>query len=184
MRTNTTERARTSLNKILMVFLGIIVIAIISGCSDNNTNAKNATNSTNATSSDNNKTNEVLHTDFSSEAVVSVQPTDGGTAIGDATITYNEETKVMSVEVKVAGLKPDSEHVQHIHSGTCKEYGDAIYSLDNLKANADGEASTTNTFQDVEKFDVANMILNIHQGSDLEGDNAKQISCGVVMASE
>jgi hypothetical protein len=126
----------------------------------------------------------VLQTDFSNKATVNLQPTEGGTATGEATMTYNEETKVLSVEVKATGLEPDSEHLQHLHTGTCTEYGDVIHQLDNLKANADGEASSTNTFQNVEKFDAANMVLNIHQGADMEGDNAKQISCGIVTASE
>ncbi len=174
-------RKEGALKKMILVGLGVIMITVISGCSDNN---MNTTNNTDVKDNNQTSTNEVLQTDFSSKAAVALQPIGGGTVTGESAITYNEETKVMSVEVEVTGLDPDSEHVQHIHVGTCEEPGEAIHPLDNLKANADGEASTTNTFQDVEQFDVANMVLNIHQGADLEGDNAKQISCGIVVASE
>jgi Tfp pilus assembly protein PilW len=183
-----TSGIKTSLKKIMMVSLSAVVIMVMSGCSGNNTNnasnADNVNNANSANSNNNTKTNDVLQTDFSNTATVKLQPTEGGTAAGEATITYNEETKVMSVEVEATGLEPDSEHLQHLHSGTCEEYGDVIHPLDTLKADGDGEASSTNTFQDVEKFDVANMVLNIHQGADLEGDNANQISCGIVQASE
>ena len=168
-------QAKTILKQMMVISLSVVVILIMSGCGDDNQNTTDIINNTDA--------NDVLQTDFSNNATVNIQPVEGGTATGEATITYNDETKVMSVEVKATGLEPDSEHMQHIHSGTCEEFGDIIYPLDNLKADGNGEASSTNTFQDVEKFDAANMILNIHHGPDMEGDNPKQISCGIVTAS-
>lgn len=183
----TSIRREGIMKRIIVVGLGAIVITVMSGCTGESINAnnKNPSNDTSMNAnSGNTTTNEVLKTDFANEALVALQPIAGGTVAGEAAITYNEETKVMSVEVSAAGLEPESEHVQHIHAGTCEEPGEAVYPLDNLKANGDGEASTTNTFQDIEAFDVANMVLNIHKGADLEGDNAQQIACGTVLASE
>lgn len=176
MNMRTRKRTKANIDKVIVFCFAAVVVSMMSGCNDGKADAPKNNNNTMA--------NDVLQTDFSNKAKVDLQPTTGVSGKGEATITYNQETKVMSVEVQVTGLEPDSEYMQHIHQGNCAEYGDIIHSLDNLKANGDGEASTTNTFQDVEQFDVSNMVLNIHQGPDMVGDNANQMSCGIVIASE
>lgn len=111
---------------------------------------------------------------------------------GTATITKTDDG-YSHVVVEVTGLEPNTEHMNHIHVGpSCENPGDHLVSLENLVADAQGNATATtearadDAGQPVTFDSVTNgsRILVIHAGPDGSTEANKQhLACGVISAS-
>jgi Cu/Zn superoxide dismutase len=101
-------------------------------------------------------------------AAVEVAPTGGsyGTPQGSATITYNPDTRTLTVVVNASGLTPGA-HAAHVHIGSCQSQGPVKYMLMDFLANAHGKiVNETRTVTDVRTpIPPSGWYLNLHQGN-------------------
>jgi Cu/Zn superoxide dismutase len=111
---------------------------------------------------------------------------------GTATITKTTDG-YSEIVVEVTGLEPSTEHMNHIHVGpSCTSPADHLIALENLVADAEGNASATTqaredeTGQPVTFDSVTNgsRVLMIHKGpDDSTAENKERLACGTVSAS-
>lgn len=142
-------------------------------------------------------------------AVAELEPTEGHSARGRVVFTPDESGSVMKVRVELSGLQP-GKHGFHIHTTPdCAGDGSAagghfnpqdvahgapgepphhIGDMGNVTANADGEVSTTLTFEKL-AFSGPDNILNrpviVHGGADdlqsqPSGDAGPRVACGII----
>lgn len=108
-------------------------------------------------------------------------------AVGDSGVTGTGEivksTGGFTVTMKLKGLAPSSNHVNHIHNGSCTANGGIAIALQPLAADASGAATATSTISQEFTVPAAGWYLNVHTGPDLQGANAKPIACGNVASS-
>jgi hypothetical protein len=104
------------------------------------------------------------------------------------TVQVSKMTGGFVVTVTVSGLAPNSSHINHIHKGNCPGAPgpiatDVITALQPLVADASGKATATTMVQHDYAPDPAGWYANVHAGPDLQGANAKSISCGNLPAT-
>jgi len=99
---------------------------------------------------------------------------------GTATLTLDTKTSNMTVTVKLAGLKPNSTHPNHIHSGTVEKPGSVVYVLNNLVADGQGSATQTTVVKNVKDIPASGWIVNIHEGPGMTGTQGDQLAAGAV----
>ncbi|MBO0838614.1 MAG: CHRD domain-containing protein [Actinobacteria bacterium] len=84
---------------------------------------------------------------------------------GRASLSYNAAAHTLSVSVEAAGLKPNTRHAAHIHSGSCQVQGPVVYGLPDLVAGADGTATLKATVNGVMTPPPAQgWYVNVHEG--------------------
>ena len=93
-----------------------------------------------------------------------------------------------TVTLRIKGLVANSNHVNHIHRGSCAGSPgpiatDVISALLPLVADAFGNASSTTMVPHEFVLAAEGWYANIHAGPDLQGANAKSISCGNLQAA-
>lgn len=102
---------------------------------------------------------------------------------GMAHLTLSGHT--LTVHMTVDGLAPGSEHVAHIHAGSCASQGAVVYPLDMIKADASGKATVTTTIQDVMTIPAQGWYINLHYGTDLSTQTGfDPIACGDVVLNK
>ncbi len=99
------------------------------------------------------------------------------------TLEVVKGTSSFTLTLKIKGLAPSSNHVNHIHKGTCPGAPgpiatDVIGALQPVVADASGTATATTTVPVAYAVPSTGWYANIHAGPDLQGPNAKSISCG------
>jgi len=105
----------------------------------------------------------------------------GENASGTATLSISGHT--LKVELTLTGLEPNSQHMAHIHTGSCSSQGPVLYPLPVIKANAAGKATLTTTIQNVTTIPSTGWYVNVHRGIDLSTQSGfDPISCGDVTA--
>jgi hypothetical protein len=85
--------------------------------------------------------------------------------------------------IRLKGLPPNSNHIAHIHLGTCANNGAIDLPLQPLAADGAGKATSTTTLNKDYVIPAAGWYANVHQGPDLQGDNARPMACGDLQAS-
>jgi hypothetical protein len=85
--------------------------------------------------------------------------------------------------VRLQGLPPNSNHIAHIHLGSCAASGAIHLPLQPLAADAAGNASSITTLNQEYAIPPAGWYANVHQGPDLQGDNARPLACGDLKAA-
>ncbi len=100
---------------------------------------------------------------------------DGNGVTGNATLTEVDDGTTQVV-VEMTGL--DGTHANHLHHGTCDAQGEVHVTLDELQAEADGDATATTTFGDPElaHFETGHYVA-VHEAGGMPG---AVISCGDV----
>src|SRR5579883_2118620 len=102
---------------------------------------------------------------------------------GEASLTLSGHT--LKVELTLSGLAPKSEHMAHIHAGTCASQGSVIYPLTPIKADASGKASVTTTIQNVTTIPAQGWYINVHDSTDISTQTGfDPIACGDVMLNK
>ncbi len=91
--------------------------------------------------------------------------------------------RTLTVKVTVTGLAPKSQHMVHIHSGSCASQGSVVYPLTALTADASGKATSTTTIQNVTTIPATGWYVNVHNTTDLSTQTGfDPISCGDITA--
>jgi len=82
----------------------------------------------------------------------------------------------------VVGLAGNSTHPDHIHVGDCDDNGPILYPLNNVVANAAGDAHTTTVIPDVEGgIPASGWYVNVHRSTNLTTQTGfDPIACGNV----
>jgi len=106
----------------------------------------------------------------------------GGSGV-DGTVLVVKGTGSFTVTVTVKGLAAGSNHINHIHKGNCPGSPgpiatDVITALQPLVADASGNATATTMVAHDFVLPAEGWYANVHAGPDLQGANAKSISCG------
>jgi Cu/Zn superoxide dismutase len=103
-------------------------------------------------------------------------------ASGNATLTLSGHT--LTVELTLTGLEPNSQHMAHIHSGSCASQGPVVYNLTVVKADASGKSTTTTVIQNVNAIPASGWYINVHYGTDLSTQTGfDPIACGDVVVN-
>lgn len=100
---------------------------------------------------------------------------------GTADLKWNAQSHELSVTVTMSGLQAKTIHPAHIHSGSCAKPSDAVvYPLDNVVADADGNAKVTTVIQNVANgITASGWYINVHNGPDMmTADQKMSITCG------
>ena len=85
--------------------------------------------------------------------------------------------------VRLRGLPPSSNHIAHIHLGSCAANGAIDVPLQPLVADGSGNASSATAVNKDYAIPPAGWYANVHQGPDLQGDNARPLACGDLKAA-
>ena len=85
--------------------------------------------------------------------------------------------------IRLKGLPANSNHIAHIHLGSCASNGAIDLPLQPLAADGSGNAASTTTLNRDYVIPAAGWYANVHQGPDLQGDNAKPMACGDLKAA-
>ncbi|HEU5379663.1 MAG TPA: CHRD domain-containing protein [Ktedonobacteraceae bacterium] len=111
-----------------------------------------------------------------------------------ATISPNENAggvvhlsiveNALKVQLVMTGLEPNSQHVAHIHAGSCAKQGAVVYHLPVIKADSAGKATVTTTIPNVSTIPATGWYVNVHRGTDLSTQTGfDPIACGDVVLS-
>jgi hypothetical protein len=101
---------------------------------------------------------------------------------GSAQLSLSGRT--LTVQLTMTGLAPKTQHMVHIHSGSCASQGAVIYPLTTLTADASGKAVSTTTIPNVTTIPATGWYVNVHNGVDLSTQTGfDPISCGDVTPS-
>ncbi|HLZ63857.1 MAG TPA: CHRD domain-containing protein [Ktedonosporobacter sp.] len=145
--------------------IGVLVMSLVlAGCDSPSTSSSAAT----ATST--------------SGTVVRANVTLNHTPSGAADLSWDPTTHALTVKLALTGLTPGSTHPAHIHAGTCKNAGKALYTLEDVVADAKGAASSITKIPNVTSGIPANgWYVNVHNGPNMTPDTqALPISCADV----
>ena len=114
-----------------------------------------------------------------SQAHATLQHTPRGTA----TLSWNSESENLTVTIKLFGLAGNSTHPAHIHGGDCDDNGPIVYPLNNVVANAAGDATVTTVIHEVEGgIPDGAWYVNVHNGPGLmPAAQFDPIACGNVL---
>ncbi len=97
-------------------------------------------------------------------------------ASGTIMLTKGEGT--VMVELQVTGLAADSQHVSHIHVGSCQQTGGIIYALNPVIADGTGAADTKTLVHATYPPAGGHWYVVVHAGPDMQGTNAAYLLCG------
>lgn len=101
---------------------------------------------------------------------------------GKADLSLSGHT--MTVHLTVTGLAPKTQHMVHIHAGSCTSQGAVVYPLTTLTADASGKAVSTTTIQNVTTIPSTGWYVNVHNSTDLSTQTGfDPITCGDVTTS-
>jgi hypothetical protein len=103
----------------------------------------------------------------------------GQSATGAADLSLSGGS--LTVVLTVHGLAPSTAHIAHIHSGSCESQGAVVYPLDQLPANANGDATSTTTIANVSSIPAGQWYVNVHRGPALTDQTGfDPVACGDV----
>ncbi len=111
-----------------------------------------------------------------SELTNAFSPNEASAGVVQLTLSGN----ILTVKLAMSGLEPNSNHMAHIHQGSCVSQGKVVYALNSLKADAMGNAVSTTTITGV-KTVAPNWYVNVHMSTDVstqQGNNP--VVCGEV----
>ncbi|HKO24047.1 MAG TPA: CHRD domain-containing protein, partial [Chloroflexota bacterium] len=112
-----------------------------------------------------------------SRAVATLAPQNGSKVSGVAFLIKDVHTGQVDVFTQVSGLAPYSVHPAHIHRGTsCSAGGPILYRFPDLKANAQGIATTQTTIN-ARSIPASGWYINVHQGPGMD----TSLACGLVL---
>jgi hypothetical protein len=97
-------------------------------------------------------------------------------AAGTILLTKGEGT--VTLELQITGLAADSQHVSHIHIGSCQQTGGIIYALNPVVADGTGVADTKSLVHATYPPASGHWYVVVHAGPDMQGANATYLLCG------
>jgi hypothetical protein len=92
---------------------------------------------------------------------------------------------MLTVKITLTGLAPSSTHPSHIHTGSCSNQGAVVYPLQNIVADATGNATVTTMVPNITNgIPASGWYVNVHNGPGLSPDEQfLPIVCGDVVNS-
>jgi hypothetical protein len=94
-------------------------------------------------------------------SVTLLAPMKNSKVTGAVAVMTSTTPGMMTVAVTVSGLKPNTTHAEHIHSGSCANQGPVVYPLANLVADAQGDAMAISTIK-VGSAPTKGFYVNVH----------------------
>ena len=132
----------------LLAVLSVVVVLLLSGCG--------GTSSASTSSGKATPTRAVSGT--AGSAALKHAPR------GTATIDWNPANQNLTVKISLVGLAPSSTHPAQIYSGSCAKQGAAVYTLNNVQANAGGVGSSTTVIKNVKTIPTGGLNIIVHNG--------------------
>lgn len=83
---------------------------------------------------------------------------------GTVSLNWDHTTKMLTVQVMMTGLAPNSTHPNHIHEGSCGSMGKILYPLTKLVADAHGVAQATTKINLPQGIPAKGLALHVHNG--------------------
>ena len=106
----------------------------------------------------------------------------GISTTASGTVTLTTQPSNLLVELKIAGLQPNSSHVSHIHVGSCQQRGNISLALSTVAADAQGDADAKTTLTASYPPASGTWYVVVHAGPDMQGTNATYLLCGNLFA--
>lgn len=153
--------------------LAVLALLLLAGCG-NGTSASSSSSSASSSQGG------------SSTATVTATASGGNSALaalthaptGTASLSWDHTTKMLTVQMMLIGLAPNSIHPNHIHEGSCVNEGKVLYPLTNLVADAHGVANATTKINLPNGIPAKGLYLNVHNGPGLSpADQFLPIAC-------
>jgi Cu/Zn superoxide dismutase len=104
------------------------------------------------------------------------------TVTASGTATLQVQSAGVTIELAISGLQPNSKHVSHIHLGSCQQRGGIAISLNEVTADAQGNADTKTTIAATYPPATGTWYVVVHAGPDMQGTNATYLLCGNLFA--
>jgi len=103
----------------------------------------------------------------------------GSTAGGTIHLTSDPGAGSLTVELVIKGLQAGSSHISHVHVGSCSQTGGIAFALNQVIADAQGNADIKTTVpKTFPPPSGTTWYVVVHQGPDLQGSNAAYLMCG------
>jgi hypothetical protein len=106
----------------------------------------------------------------------------GVKANASGTITVTAPAGQMAVRLKITGLQANSSHISHVHIGSCRQNGNIALALNQVIADAQGEADVKTTVKATYPPANGTWYVVVHAGPDMQGTNASYLLCGNLFA--
>ena len=104
---------------------------------------------------------------------------DGVRNPASGTVVVTAGSGTVTLELKVAGLQPDSSHVAHIHVGSCQQRGGIAFALNQVVADAQGNSDSRTTLGLTFPPAQGTWYVVVHAGPDMQGPaSASYLLCG------
>jgi len=104
------------------------------------------------------------------------------TVTASGTATLQVQSGSVTLELAISGLQPNSKHVSHIHLGSCQQRGSIAIGLNEVTADAQGNADTKTTITATYPPASGTWYVVVHAGPDMQGTNATYLLCGNLFA--
>jgi len=104
------------------------------------------------------------------------------TVTASGTATLQVQSGSITLELAITGLQPNSMHVSHIHLGSCQQRGGIAIGLNEVTADAQGNADTKTTITATYPPTTGTWYVVVHAGPDMQGTNATYLLCGNLFA--
>ena len=105
-----------------------------------------------------------------------INPEPGVRASGTVTVFAGPTST--TIEVKISGLAPTSNHVSHIHTSSCQSHGPIKFALNQVIADGQGEADTRTFLNEKFPGSAGRWYVVVHAGPDMQGTSANYLLCG------
>jgi len=104
------------------------------------------------------------------------------TVTASGTATLQVQAGSVTLELAISGLQANSKHVSHIHLGSCQQRGSIAIGLNEVTADAQGNADTKTTITATYPPASGTWYVVVHAGPDMQGTNATYLLCGNLFA--
>jgi len=81
----------------------------------------------------------------------------------------------MTVRLKITGLQANSSHISHVHIGSCQQNGNIALALNQVIADAQGEADVKTTVKATYPPASGTWYVVVHAGPDMQGTNSSYL---------
>jgi hypothetical protein len=107
----------------------------------------------------------------------------GGSGVsGTALIT--KATGSFTVKLTLTGMKPSTQHANHVHKGSCAKAGPIDKSLQTISADASGSGTQTSTVPADFAIPPEGWYVNVHTGPDItQPGQGAPIACGDIQGA-
>ena len=94
------------------------------------------------------------------------------------TISVTTQAGSVTIELKITGLQTNSNHISHVHVGSCTARGGIKFALNQVVADGQGDAHIKTTFKAIYPPTSGTWYVVVHSGPDMQGTNSKYLLCG------